>query len=126
MENKKKNYLYSFDNGESHNMTPEEAHRYSHKRKLKILKGPNYSNGRQRIAFNGFGWHDSLKMNFRGPKHYRAHLKEKGLEEWGNEQPPLNDNGRGNYWTDETIRKAVQNGFEIDGELAKAMLSGEV
>lgn len=121
-----KHYKYTFNNGESHHMTPIEAHKYAHKKILKILKGPNYEAGRKRKTFDGWGWHDSLQMSFRGPKHYRAYLSAHGLEEWGDSEAPQYNEYEKPIWDDDMIRKAVGHGIEIGSVMAKALKSGEI
>ena len=124
--NNKNHYKYVFENGEIHHMTPVDAHRYSHRKKIRILKGPNYNGGKQVKTFDGFGWHDGLNMAFRGPKHYRSYLKEHGLEEWGNEKPPVYSEESPPIWDDVLIKKVVDSGIEVGSVLAKALKEGTV
>ena len=125
--NTKKTYLYFFENGERHHMTPVDAHKYSDRKKIKILKGPNYESGRKRKTFDGWGWHDSLQMSFRGPKHYREYLAQNGLQEWGDSEAPQYNEYSKPVWDEQLIRKAVNDyGLEIGSELAKGLLSGEI
>lgn len=124
--NEKKFYKYFFSNGEAITMTPIDALRYSQKKMIKILKGPNYSEGRQIKKFDGFGWHDTLKMSFKGPKHYREYLKANGIEEWGDSCPPVYDEKSPPLWNDEMIKKAVDAGIEVGSVLAAALKRGEL
>lgn len=127
MDNRLKNqYDYLFENGERHKMTPTDAIKYSKRKMIKILHGPNIEKGRQQKGFDGFGWHDTLKMSFRGPRHYRDYLKANGIEEWGNEMPPKYTEANPPLWTEETIRMAVSHGVEIGSVLAEALKSGEL
>lgn len=107
-------------------MTPIDAVKYSEKKKIRILKGPNYNGGRQEKKFDGFGWHDTLKMSFRGPKHYREYLKQNGIEEWGNELPPKYTEIDPPMWDDKIIKKAVDAGIQIGSVMAQALKSGEL
>ncbi len=126
-ERNKKHYLYKFDNGEAHHMTPPEAFRYSYTKKIKIIQGPNYQNGKQIKRFDGFGYHDGLQRSFKGPKDYRDYLKANGIEEWGSENPPVYSENNPPVWTEELIRKAInEHKIEIGSILAEALLSGEV
>ena len=122
----KKFYKYFFSNGESITMTPIDALRYSQKKMIRILKGPNCSGGRQIKKFDGFGWHDTLKMSFRGPKHYREYLKENHIEEWGNCNPPSYSEESPPLWDDSLIKKTVDAGINIGSVLADALKKGEV
>lgn len=125
--NEKNYYQYVFSNNETHMMTPVEAHRYAFKKVIDIVSGPGYKSGRQEKSFDGWGWHDSLKMNFRGPSHYREYLKQNGLIEVGNERSPLYKEYEPPVWNEELIRKAINvHGINIGSVLAEALLSGEV
>jgi hypothetical protein len=83
LDRNKNHYNYLFSNGERHTMTPIEAHRYKERLKVDILHGPGWSQARREKSFDGYGWHDSLRMSFRGPRHYREYLKANGLVEAG-------------------------------------------
>ena len=122
----KKFYKYFFSNGEIITMTPIDALRYSQKKMINILKGPNYSGGRQIKKFDGFGYHDTLKMSFKGPKHYREYLRENKIEEWGNCNPPVYTEESPPLWTEAMIKKAVEAGINIGSVLADALIKGEV
>lgn len=122
----KKFYKYVFSDGTITDMTPIDALRYSEKKGAAILKGPNYHKGKQIKKFDGFGWHDTLKMSFRGPKHYREYLKENGIEEWGDSYPPIYNEKSPPLWDDKLIKKAVDAGIEIGSVLAAALKKGEL
>lgn len=122
----KRYYFYKFSNGEGHHMTPEEAFRYSTRRHIKITNGPGYNPGKKRISFNGWGWHDGLQMNFKGPKHYREHLATNGLEEWGDAHAPQYREEENNIWDDESLKRAWDLGFRFSGREAAALKSGEM
>lgn len=107
-------------------MTPVEAIRYADKHKVDILSGPNFQNGKRQKGFDGFGWHDTLQMSFKGPRHYREHLKANGIEEWGNCDPPKYSEESPPVWDHEMIKKAIDHGIEIGSVLAEALLSGEL
>lgn len=126
-ERNKSHYNYVFSNKERHVMTPVEAHRYSHKHKIDILQGPGYAEGKREKSFDGFGWHDSLRMSFRGPRHYREYLKEHNLVEAGlNDRPSEKDFSKP-IWSEELIRKTVNEySIDIGSVLAEALLAGEL
>jgi hypothetical protein len=122
----KKFYKYIFSDGTNTEMTPIDALRYSERTGAKILKGPNYHKGRQIKKFDGFGWHDTLKMSFKGPKHYREYLKANNIEEWGDSCPPIYSEKSPPIWTDEMIKRAVDAGIEVGSVLAAALKRGEL
>lgn len=126
MDRNKNPYRYRFSNGESHVMTPIEAHKYSDKHKIDILEGPGYIQGR-RERFTGWGWHDSLQRSFKGPKDYRDYLKAHDMVEAGINDCPTEDTFEPPVWTEELVRKAINvHGLEIGGVMAAALLSGEL
>lgn len=123
----KKEYIYVFSNGFSRQMTPVEAHNYAYKHKVDIKSGPNYVEGKRQKSFDGFGWHDSLQMSFRGPRHYREYLRANNIEEAGLNDCPKYTEETPPLWTEELIRKAVNvHGIEIGSVMAEALLSGEL
>lgn len=107
-------------------MTPIEAHKYKERLKVDIWQGPGYEKGRREKAFDGFGWHDSLRMSFKGPKHYRDYLKEHGLVEAGIGDRPSEHEYKPPRWDEDLIRLAIREGIEIGSVLAEALLSGEL
>lgn len=120
-------YNYLFSNGERHTMTPVEAHKYKEKLKIDIFQGPGYQQARREKSFDGFGWHSSLQMSFKGPRHYREYLKEHGLVEAGLGDRPTEHEYKPPRWTEDLIREMVQvHGMEIGSVLAQALLSGEL
>jgi hypothetical protein len=127
MDRNKNFYNYIFSNNERHTMTPVEAHNYANKLKIDIWQGPGYLQAKREKAFDGFGWHDSLRMNFRGPAHYRQYLKENNMHEAG-----VGDNIQGKdfeppVWNEELIRKAINEyHIPIGSVMAEALLSGEL
>lgn len=124
---KERYYSYKFSNGEQHYMTPIEAHKYAHKLKIDITHGPNYIKGEKQKSFDGFGWHDSLQMSFKGPRHYREYLKEHGMVEAGINDRPVEQVANKPIWDEGLIRKCInQYGIDIPGRLAEALLSGEL
>ncbi len=126
MDRSKSNYKYRFSNGESHTMTPVEAHGYAHKHKIDIWEGPAYQNGR-RERFTGWGWHAALQRSFKGPNDYKTYLRENNLTEAGNERAPLWQEPEKPIWTEELLRKAVREyGLDISDSLGDALLRGEL
>jgi len=120
-------YRYQFSNGESHVMTPTEAHKYTHKHKIDIWEGPGYIERKKEKSFDGFGWHDSLLMSFRGPAHYRAYLKEHNMVEVDANDCPVEQKYNKPIWDEELIRKCInQYGIQIDSILAEALMRGEL
>lgn len=107
-------------------MTPVEAHRYAHKKKINILHGPNYRGGKQERTFKGWGWHDGLLRSFKGPHDYRTYLKANNMIEAGNEGPLIEKEYEPPVWNEEMLRKAAGYGIEIGSVLAEALLSGEL
>lgn len=119
-------YRYTFSNFEQHTMSPPEAHKYAYRKMLNILEGPGYQSGKRERTFDGFGWHDSLRMSFRGPAHYRSYLKEHGIVEASLCDRPQDKDFEPPIWTEELIRKAIAAyGIPIGGVLAEALLKGE-
>jgi hypothetical protein len=126
-QNLKTTYLYRFSNGDGGHMTPVEAHKYAHRHKVEIWEGPNYSEGKPRERFTGWGYHYGLRMVFRGPAHYREYLKANNLIEAGNEKAPLWEEPVKPIWTERLIRKAINEyGMDIGSVMAEALLSGEL
>lgn len=120
-------YRYLFSNGESHVMTPIEAHKYKERLKIDIFEGPGYQAARREKAFDGWGWHDSLLVNFRGPNHYRSYLKENGMVEASVGDKPTEGKFDKPVWDEDLIRKANNEyGLDIEGVLAEALLAGEL
>ncbi len=108
-------------------MTPLDAHKYAHKHKVDIWEGPGYLARKKEKSFDGFGWHDSLMMSFRGPAHYRSYLKENNLVEAGANDCLTEDKFTKPLWDEDLIRKCVQQyGIQIDSILAEALISGEL
>lgn len=127
MDRNSTHYNYRFSNGERHTMTPIEAHKYANKHKIDIFSGPGYIKQKREKAFDGFGWHDSLRMSFRGPAHYRSYLKEHGLVEAGILDRPSEQVFKKPLWDEELIRKCnTHYGLEIGGVLAEALIKGEL
>ena len=127
MERNKTHYNYVFSNGFRQVMTPIEAHKYADKLKIEILQGPGYIAGKREKSFDGWGWHDSLRMMFRGPANYRQYLRENGLVEAGVNDKPVERVIKKPLWDEELIRKCnTQYGMDIGGVLAEALLSGEL
>jgi hypothetical protein len=122
----KRHYHYQFSNGETHIMTPVEAHRYSIKKKIDIFHGPGYSEGKREKSFDGWGWHSGLLRSFKGPKDYRDYLKANNMVEAGLTDCPIYDEYEPPVWTEELIRRAINvHGVEIGGVMAEALLKGE-
>lgn len=127
MDRNKTNYHYEFSNGEKHIMNPLEAHKYSHRRKINILRGPGYIEGRREKSFDGWGWHDSLQRSFRGPKDYRDYLRANGLVEASVKDKPVEQQLDSPVWTEELVRKAINEfGIDIGSVMAEALISGEM
>ena len=80
---------------------------------------------RQRKTFDGFGWHDGLNMQFKGPKHYREYLKQEGLIEHGNEGPPQHKEAEAPPIDDETLKEFAKAGLKVSGREAAALKTGE-
>lgn len=126
-EIKKRVYKYVFENGEVNHMTPVEAMKYSYNHKTKILHGPNIENHKPVERYIGWGWCHELGMNFKGPAEYKAYLKANKIEIWDQENPPQFTEESPPVWTEELIRKTVQeHKVEIGSVLAEALLSGEL
>jgi hypothetical protein len=127
MDKNKAYYPYVFSNFEQHTMTPLEAHQYSRRKMIDILQGPGYEKGKREKSFDGFGWHDSLRMSFKGPGHYRSYLKENNLVEAGIGDRPSEYVYEPPIWDEDLIRKAINvHGVDIGGVLAEALLKGEL
>jgi hypothetical protein len=125
-ERNKRTYSYKFSNGEAHYMTPIEAHKYAHRKKIDITHGPNYIEGKKEKSFDGWGWHDGLLRSFKGPKDYRDYLKANGMVEAGIGDRPTEWKNNKPIWTEDLIRKANSYGMDIGGVLAEALLKGEL
>lgn len=119
-------YNYLFSNQERHTMTPIEAHKYAHKLKIDILEGPGFIKGKREKSFDGWGWHDSLLMSFRGPAHYRAYLREHNMVEASVNDKPMEEKYDKPIWDEDLIRKANSYGLDIGSVLAEALLKGEL
>lgn len=127
MDRNKSYYNYVFSNGEKHTMTPVEAHKYKERLKIDIMSGPGYIERKREKSFDGFGWHDSLRMSFKGPAHYRSYLKENGLVEAGMNDKPRESEFKKPIWDEDLIRKCnSQYGLDIGGVLAEALMKGEL
>jgi hypothetical protein len=107
-------------------MTPIEAHKYAHRKKIDITHGPNYIEGKKEKSFDGWGWHDGLLRSFKGPKDYRDYLKANGMVEAGIGDRPTEWKNNKPIWTEDLIRKANSYGMDIGGVLAEALLKGEL
>ena len=122
-----KPYDYVFSNGERHRMTPPEAHRYANRKSLRILQGPNYDGGKKKEDFSGWGWHPTLQMHFRGPRHFAEYLKENNLVIAGQLEPPKYKEYTPPIWTEDLIRRAINvHGIQIGSVMAEALLSGKL
>jgi hypothetical protein len=121
-------YNYRFDNGETHQMTPIEAHRYVERKKIKISYGPGYEKGKREKSFDGWGWHDGLLRSFKGPKDYRDYLKANGMVEAAIGDKPTEWKSKKPLWDEDLIRKATGLGLlsATDGKLTEALLNGEL
>lgn len=126
MDRNKNYYRYIFSNSFTEVMTPTEAHKYKQKHMVDIVHGPGYLERKREKSFDGWGWHDSLLMNFRGPAHYRQYLKENGLVEAGMNDKPIEGDFKKPLWDEDLIRKAISYGLDIPGQLAEALLKGEL
>lgn len=127
MDRNKQYYQYVFSNKFIQTMTPTEAHKYANQHKVDILRGPGYTEGKREKSFDGWGWHDSLRMNFKGPGHYRQYLRENGLVEAGIGDKPSEHKYEPPVWTEDLIRRAVNvHGIEIGSVMAEALMSGEL
>lgn len=127
MDRNKNRYKYIFSNKFEQIMTPIEAHKYAHKHKVDIMHGPGYIERKREKSFDGWGWHDSLLMSFKGPNHYRSYLKEHGMVEAGMNDKPTEGEFKKPVWTEELLRTAInKHGLQIDGVLAEALLKGEL
>jgi hypothetical protein len=119
-------YNYAFSNGEKHTMTPVEAHKYKEKLKIDIVHGPGWVKAQREKAFDGWGMHDSLRVVFRGPAHYREYLKEHGMVEASLGDRPSESKYIKPIWDEDLIRKANSYGMDIGSVLAEALMSGEL
>jgi hypothetical protein len=126
MDKNKALYNYVFSNGESITMSPIEAHKYAHRKMIDIFQGPGYVKAKREKAFDGFGFHDSLQMNFKGPAHYRQYLKENNMHEASVNDKPMEEKYTKPIWDEDLIRKANSYGLDIGSVLAEALLSGEL
>lgn len=124
--NKTSHYKYVFSNGVTQVMTPIEAHQYANRLKIDIFHGPNYVAAKREKSFDGYGWHDSLMMNFRGPAHYRQYLKENNMHEASVNDRPMEEKYNKPLWDEDLIRKANGHGMDIGSVLAEALLSGDL
>ena len=124
--NKTSYYNYVFSNGETHTMSPIEAHKYAYRKMIDIFQGPNYVKAKREKSFDGFGFHDSLQMTFRGPAHYRQYLKENNMHEASVNDKPMEEKYNKPIWDEDLIRKANSYGLDIGSVLAEALLSGEL
>ena len=107
-------------------MTPVEAHQYKERLKIDILHGPGWEKARRQKSFDGFGYHDGLRVTFRGPAHYRQYLKENNLVEAGLGDRPKEQEYTPPRWDEDLIRLAIREGVEIGSVLAEALMSGEL
>lgn len=127
MDRNKNYYNYIFSNNERHTMTPLEAHNYARKLMIDIWQGPGYVKAQRVKEFDGFGWHDSLRMNFRGPAHYRQYLKENNMHEVDIGDRPCEGKYEPPVWNEDLIRKAINEyKIPIGSVMAEALLSGEL
>ena len=126
LDRSKNYYSYVFSNGVRQTMTPVEAHQYKERLKIDILQGPGWEKARRQKSFDGFGFHDGLRMTFKGPAHYRQYLKENNLHEAGLGDRPTEHEYKPPRWDEDLIRQMVQNGMEIGSVLAEALLNGEL
>lgn len=108
-------------------MTPIEAHKYAHRKKINITYGPNYVAGKREKSFDGWGWHDGLQRAFKGPKDYRDYLRANGLVEASINDRPMEEKYNKPVWTPDLIRRMNQEyNMGIEDRLAEALLSGEL
>lgn len=71
------------------------------------------------------GWNPALNMNITDKGHYKRVLKEKNLIECGNEKPPKQEpTKKPTYFTDKSIKDAVQEGADLSGQEIKALKNG--
>lgn len=126
LDRNKNHYNYVFSNGVRQTMNPVEAHQYKERLKIDILQGPGWEKARRQKSFDGFGFHDGLRMSFRGPAHYRQYLKENNLVEAGLGDRPKEQEYKPPRWDEDLIRLAIHEGVEIGSVLAEALLKGEL
>jgi hypothetical protein len=107
-------------------MTPVSAHQYSNRKKIDIIHGPGYVQGKREKSFDGFGFHSSLQRTFKGPKDYRDYLKANNLHEAGLGDRPKEEEYKAPRWDEDLIRLAIREGVEIGSVLAEALLNGEL
>ena len=126
LDRNKNVYNYVFSNGEKHTMSPLDAHKYANRKKINIFHGPGWEKAKREKSFDGWGMHDSLRVVFRGPAHYRAYLKEHNLVEAGLGDRPKEHEYKPPRWDEDLIRLAIREGVEIGSVLAEALLKGEL
>lgn len=108
-------------------MSPIEAHKFAHKHKLTILRGPNYIKGKKEKEFDGWGWHSSLQRSFKGPADYRQYLKANNMHEVDIGDRPCEGKYEPPVWNEDLIRKAINEyKIPIGSVMAEALLSGEL
>ena len=81
-----------------------------------------------RLVKDGFkpGFQRNIRKHCNTYAEYKQHIKDMGLIELGNEEIKLddNDNPPANYWDDELLKSAHDNGFKLSGREI-AHLKGE-
>lgn len=70
------------------------------------------------------GWHPALGMEIRTNGQYQEELKKRGMREIGNEKQ-VEQKTSTKVFTEEIIKEVIDNGAEISGQEAEALVKGE-
>jgi hypothetical protein len=114
-------YFFDFSNGEKHQMTDMASKMFCAKYSVKILSSTKTTKSTFGAEYHGF--HPGLGIVTRGKEHTRQVMRERGLVEAGDTMPNIKQTPK-NPITHEIMKEFVQNGAEVSGQEAKALVEG--